>query len=162
MGSPGECVGGLFHGGRRGRAAGGARRGRAGVLTPCAWRIPRPPWGRRCARGRRAGGRGRGGPRRTRVQRPRRGRAATLRPLSRLLVATEGASGGRWWSEREERPAGRWAAVPPPGEVRDSYGCGDSFAAGLTSALADGRPIEHAAKLGAECAARCLTRVGAP
>ena len=51
------------------------------------------------------------------------------------MVATEGADGGRWWGESE----GRWAAVPPPGPVRDSYGCGDAFAAGFTYGLAAGQ-----------------------
>jgi ribokinase len=77
---------------------------------------------------------------------------------ARLLVATEGAAGGRWWGESE----GRWQAAPPPGSVRDSYGCGDSFAAGLTFGLASGRSVAAAAALGAECGARCLTRAGAP
>ncbi|MDE3069731.1 MAG: ribokinase [Acidobacteriota bacterium] len=91
--------------------------------------------------------------------------AAWARPLfaaSRLLVATEGTSGGRWWSEHDGGAAGRWSAAPPPGAVRDSYGCGDSFAAGLTFALAEGRPIDEAVELGALCGSRCLTRDGAP
>jgi ribokinase len=83
------------------------------------------------------------------------GRAAAR---SRLLVATEGAAGGRWWGESE----GRWDAVAPPGPVRDSYGCGDSFAAGFTFGLASGAAVAEAAELGARCAARCLTRAGAP
>ncbi len=77
---------------------------------------------------------------------------------SRLLVATEGANGGRWWGESE----GRWQAVPPPGPARDSYGCGDSFAAGFTFALAAGSTVPEAVALGARCGARCLTRAGAP
>jgi ribokinase len=75
-----------------------------------------------------------------------------------LLVATEGAAGGRWWGASE----GRWDAVEPPGPVRDSYGCGDSFAAGFAFGLASGAPVADAAELGARCAARCLTRAGAP
>jgi ribokinase len=76
----------------------------------------------------------------------------------RLHVATEGSRGGRWWGESE----GRWSAAPPPGEPRDAYGCGDSFAAGVTFALAGGSSIDDAVALGAECGARCLTRAGAP
>jgi ribokinase len=76
----------------------------------------------------------------------------------RLHVATEGAAGGRWWGTAE----GRWEAVPPPGRPRDAYGCGDSFAAGLTFGLAAGSSIAEAAALGARCGARCLTRAGAP
>jgi ribokinase len=79
-------------------------------------------------------------------------------PHSRLMVATDGGHGGRWWGES----SGRWPAAPVPGPVRDSYGCGDSFAAGLTFGLASGLPIDEAAAIGARCGAEMLTRVGAP
>ena len=74
------------------------------------------------------------------------------------MVVTEGADGGRWRGESE----GRWQAVAPDGPVRDSYGCGDAFAAGFTLGLARGLGPEGAAHLGAELGARMLTRVGAP
>jgi ribokinase len=77
---------------------------------------------------------------------------------ARLIVATQGEHGGRWWGESE----GRWKAVPLPGEPRDSYGCGDSFAAAFTLGLGRGDSIGQAAVLGAEAGARALTRVGAP
>jgi ribokinase len=77
---------------------------------------------------------------------------------SRLMVATDGANGGRWWGEAE----GSWAASELPGDQRDAYGCGDSFAAGFTLGLARGDSIAEAAALGARCGARCLTRAGAP
>jgi ribokinase len=77
---------------------------------------------------------------------------------TRLMVATEGAAGGRWWGDAE----GRWQAAQLPGPPLDSYGCGDSFAAGFTFALASGDPVERAAALGARCGALCLTRAGAP
>ncbi len=77
---------------------------------------------------------------------------------ARLLVATEGGSGGRWCGESE----GRWAAAEPDGPVRDTYGCGDSFAAGFTFGLASGASVSEAAALGARCGARCSTRAGAP
>jgi ribokinase len=75
-----------------------------------------------------------------------------------LLVVTEGARGGRWWGASE----GRWEAEQPPGPAVDTYGCGDSFAAGFTFALAAGEPVAGAAALGARCGARCLARAGAP
>ena len=84
--------------------------------------------------------------------------AERLRSESRLMVATEGADGGRWWGASE----GRWAAVPPPGPVRDSYGCGDAFAAGVTYGLAAGKPVAQACAIGARWGAEMLTRVGAP
>ena len=77
---------------------------------------------------------------------------------TRLLVATEGAHGGRWWGESE----GRWSAVPLPGEPHDSYGCGDSFAAAFTLGLGRGDSIADAAVLGAEAGALALTRIGVP
>ena len=77
---------------------------------------------------------------------------------SRLLVATDSDRGGRWWGQSE----GRWAAVPLPGPPRDTYGCGDSFAAAFTFGLGRGDSIADAARLGAEAGARALTRVGAP
>lgn len=84
--------------------------------------------------------------------------AAAVADRARLLVATDGADGGRWWGESE----GRWGPAPLPGPIRDSYGCGDSFAAGFTFGLATDRSVAEAAALGAECGARCLTRPGAP
>lgn len=77
---------------------------------------------------------------------------------ARLLVATEGGHGGRWWGESE----GRWAAVPLPGPARDSYGCGDSFAAAFTLGLGRGDSVADAAALGAHAGALALTRTGAP
>jgi ribokinase len=84
--------------------------------------------------------------------------ALRLAQRARLMMATQGASGGRWWGACE----GRWAAVPPPGEPRDAYGCGDSFAAAFTLGLAAGDSVAQASRLGAEQGALALTRVGAP
>jgi ribokinase len=86
--------------------------------------------------------------------------ASRTEARARLLVRTEGARGGRWWSS--EAASGRWGAVPLPGPAHDSYGCGDSFAAGFTFALARGASVAEAVAVGAECGARCLTRAGAP
>lgn len=77
---------------------------------------------------------------------------------ARLLVATEGERGGRWWGVSQ----GRWAATPLPGPPRDAYGCGDSFAAAFTFGLGRGDSIEDAATLGAQAGARALTRIGVP
>jgi ribokinase len=86
------------------------------------------------------------------------GWAHRLAGHARLLVETRGADGGSWTGSE----AGSWRAVSPPGPVRDAYGCGDSFAAGFTFGLAEGRTVAAAAELGAELGARCLTQVGAP
>ncbi len=85
--------------------------------------------------------------------------AERLESRARLMVATQGEHGGRWWGEAGE---GRWAAVPAPGPPRDAYGCGDSFAAAFTYGLAAGASISEAARMGAERGAFALTRVGAP
>lgn len=84
--------------------------------------------------------------------------ARQLEAKAALLVETRGPEGGVWWGES----TGSWEAIPPDGPVRDAYGCGDSFAAGFTFALADGRSVAEAAELGAKCGTRMLTRAGAP
>jgi ribokinase len=77
---------------------------------------------------------------------------------TRLMVETEGARGGHWWGAEQ----GRWPPTPLPGEPRDDYGCGDSFAAGFTFGLARRLPVAEAAILGAQCGAHALTVSGAP
>ena len=84
--------------------------------------------------------------------------AKRLASRTRLMVATQGPDGGRWWDSSE----GRWAAAPLPGPAHDTYGCGDSFAAAFTFGLARGDSVASAAALGAEWGARALTRPGAP
>jgi ribokinase len=86
--------------------------------------------------------------------------AQRLASRTRLMVATEGSEGGRWWGSGSEK--GRWEPAPLPGPPRDTYGCGDSFAAGFTCGLAHGDSVASAAALGAEWGARALTRPGAP
>ena len=83
--------------------------------------------------------------------------AAAL-PALRWLVLTAGAQGGHWEARGGER--GTWPAVPPPGPPVDAYGCGDSFAAGLTYGLAAGMALEAALALAARCGAHCLTGRG--
>lgn len=84
--------------------------------------------------------------------------ARTLSGRARLIVETRGAEGGVWSGAQQ----GSWPAAPAPGPPRDSYGCGDSFAAAFTFGLAEGRSVADAAALGAQWGARCLARVGAP
>jgi ribokinase len=77
---------------------------------------------------------------------------------ARLVVWTEGARGGHY---REASGAsGRWDAARLPGAVVDSYGCGDSFVAGLTFALGAGMDVPAALALAARCGAVCLTGRG--
>lgn len=77
-----------------------------------------------------------------------------LAPKPRLTIATAGADGGLL------SPGGRYAAVEPPGPLLESYGCGDSFAAGVTAGLAAGWDTNTAVRLGAQCGAQCATRFG--
>jgi ribokinase len=44
--------------------------------------------------------------------------------------------------------------------VRDAYGAGDSFAAGLTYGLGAGWSVDKAVELAARCGAACLTGSG--
>ena len=79
-------------------------------------------------------------------------------PAPRLAVSTLGAQGGRWASAGGE--TGTWAATPLPGPPVDSYGCGDTFAAGLTLALGRGDAVEPALAFAARAGAACLTGRG--
>ena len=62
-------------------------------------------------------------------------------------------------SARGEDPR-HWQGSSPPGPVVDGYGCGDSFAAGLTFGLARGLELEAALALAARCGAVCATGHG--
>lgn len=75
-----------------------------------------------------------------------------------LVVYTEGAQGGI--NREREGETGSWTAAVPPGEAVDSYGCGDSFAAGLTYALGAGLSAPDALAVAARCGAVCLTGRG--
>jgi ribokinase len=85
-------------------------------------------------------------------------RPGDLDPAPRVVVRTLGAVGGEWETDTGER--GRWGPAPLPGPVRDAYGCGDSFAAGLTYGLGAGWEVEKAVELAARCGAACLTGRG--
>jgi len=77
-----------------------------------------------------------------------------LDPAPVIRIATEGEAGGVLI------PGGRFDAVPLPGAMVESYGCGDSFAAGVTAGLSAGWTISEAVRLGARCGAACATRFG--
>jgi ribokinase len=81
-----------------------------------------------------------------------------VEPAPALVLATAGAEGGTWTAH--DARTGRWAAATVPGPVRDAYGCGDSFAAGVTFALGAGHDEERALALAAECGAACLAGDG--
>jgi ribokinase len=82
---------------------------------------------------------------------------AAMQPPPRHVVSTLGAEGGRWIAREQ---SGTWKAAELPGPPVDAYGCGDSFAAGLTYALAARMPMDEAVALAARCGAACLTGRG--
>ncbi len=84
--------------------------------------------------------------------------AAPALEEAELVVWTEGERGGRY--RRRGGETGRWAAAVPPSARVDSYGCGDSFAAGLTYGLGAGLELDEALTLAARCGAMCLTGHG--
>lgn len=85
-------------------------------------------------------------------------RPGNLDPVPHMVVRTEGAKGGTY--SIDGGPARRYAPAPVLGKVVDAYGCGDSFAAGLAYALADGRSQEDAVTFAARCGASVLTGRG--
>ncbi|HEY7951449.1 MAG TPA: PfkB family carbohydrate kinase [Solirubrobacteraceae bacterium] len=84
--------------------------------------------------------------------------AQGVRQDATLLVRTEGERGGTWL--QGDRPQGEWRAAEPPGALVDTYGCGDSFAAGFTCGLACALDVPVALELAARCGAVCLTGSG--
>ena len=82
-----------------------------------------------------------------------------LEPAPKLAVSTDGSRGGAW--ETADGRAGRYPAAPLAGPIVDAYGAGDSFAAGLTYALARGDDVEPALAFAAARAAAALGRRGA-
>jgi ribokinase len=81
-----------------------------------------------------------------------------LNPPPRLVVRTSGASGGTFQVEGE--PEQEFSPGVVPGPVQDSYGSGDSFAAGLTYALGAGHPPDEAVAFAARCGAAAVTGRG--
>ncbi len=77
---------------------------------------------------------------------------------ARLVVRTAGAHGGDY--RERGGGSGTWSAARLPGAPVDAYGCGDSFAAGLTYGLGAGLDVPAALALAARCGAVCLTGHG--
>jgi ribokinase len=81
-------------------------------------------------------------------------RPGDLEPAPALVVTTSGRLGG--WLQ----PGGPFSAAPLPDAFVDTYGAGDSFAAGLTYALAAGLDHPAAVHFAARCGAAALTGRG--
>ncbi len=86
-------------------------------------------------------------------------RPGDLDPPPRLIVRTAGAEGGAY--EAADGRSGTFEPAPLPGPIADAYGCGDSFAGGLTFALGAGLPLDEALGLAARCGAAELAGHGA-
>ncbi len=84
--------------------------------------------------------------------------AREIGAVADLTVATDGAAGGKW--RDSDGRSGSWHAAALPGAERDTYGAGDTFAAGVTYGLAAGLAIGDALELAARCSATCLTGEG--
>ena len=78
----------------------------------------------------------------------------TLDPAPHLVVMTEGSVGGRYWTASGHE--GTFAAPELEGPVLDRYGAGDSFAGGLTYALATGASDADAVSFAARCGTAAL------
>ncbi len=81
-------------------------------------------------------------------------RAGDLDPPPRAVVRTAGAAGGSV-TVAAAAPV-KWTAAALNGPILDSYGAGDSFAAGLTYGLAAGLDLPAAINLGARCGAASM------
>ncbi|HXJ64078.1 MAG TPA: PfkB family carbohydrate kinase [Actinomycetota bacterium] len=81
-----------------------------------------------------------------------------IEPTPGLVVLTRSSEGGEWTAD--DGRSGSWDPVPPPGPPADAYGCGDSFAGGLTYGLGAGFDLADALHLGAVCGATCFTGHG--
>lgn len=75
-----------------------------------------------------------------------------------LVVRTDGRRGGTY--ETSQGRSGTYEPAERPGPIVDTYGAGDSFAAGLAFALGRGLGVENALALAARCGAWCAAGKG--
>jgi ribokinase len=75
-------------------------------------------------------------------------------PLPRHVIATEAGAGSR------ATPGGAFGAPTLTAPLVDAYGAGDSFAAGLSAALAAQWSLAEAISLASHCGAACLRGFG--
>ena len=86
-------------------------------------------------------------------------RPGDIDPPPKLHVATAGPLGGTY--AVDGGTPRHYQATPVPAAKNDSYGAGDSFAAALTYALAEGLTVDEAIALAARAGAAALARRGA-
>jgi ribokinase len=85
-------------------------------------------------------------------------RRGEIEPVPKWVVRTDGPGGGTLESAKGELT--HWASKPLTGPRGDTYGAGDSFAAGLTCGLGVGLEVEEAITLGAFCGASAVRGPG--
>ena len=86
-------------------------------------------------------------------------RDGDLDPPPKLVVRTDGSKGGEF--RRAGGAVERFQSAALPGPIVDTYGAGDSFAAGLAYGLATEESPRAAIVFAARCGAAALTRRGA-
>jgi len=86
-------------------------------------------------------------------------RHGDLDPPPKRVVLTDGEKGGEIWER--DRAVRRFSPAPLTGTVVDTYGAGDSFAAGLAYGLAASGSAEEVVAFAARCGAAALTGRGA-
>ncbi len=82
-----------------------------------------------------------------------------LSAVLKLVIRTEGAEGGS--VQLRDGSVERFSAPALPGPIVDTYGAGDSFAAGVTYGLAAGMSTQEAVALGCRCGAGATQGAGA-
>jgi len=85
-------------------------------------------------------------------------RRGDIEPVPNWVVKTDGPDGGTLESADGELT--NWSSKPLPGPRGDTYGAGDSFAAGLTCGLGMGLEVQEAITLGAYCGASAVRGSG--
>jgi len=83
-------------------------------------------------------------------------RTGAVNPTPSLIVRTNGVAGGMTGDGISYS-----AIIVPTNKLLDTYGCGDSFAAGLTFGLGKGLPVLESLTLAARCGAEAAQRRGA-
>ena len=78
-----------------------------------------------------------------------------LVPKPNIYISTEGKSGGTVYPKKH-----KYKSIKPSSKEIDSYGCGDCFAGGVTTALSAKLNLDQALSIGAYCGAECSTHYG--